>query len=117
MCDCLWMPWQHAGLLRSVEWFLGAGPDARCWCVAGFHSGRAAMRDFFSEESLGAVGLEVERIWERDCEGAERAWVRDRGIEDPGERKRWLCFAVLRRRRRMGEGEGVVVDRDADGPR
>lgn len=109
VCDCLWMPWQHANLLASIEWFLKSkkdAPDARCWCVAGFHSGRWAMREFFREGRLKAVGLEVERIWERDCDGVEREWVWDRGIEDPGERKRWLTFAVLRRET---EGGGVGV--------
>ncbi|PSS02515.1 nicotinamide N-methyltransferase [Coniella lustricola] len=105
ICDCLWMPWQHANLLASIDWFLKTkeeSPDARCWCVAGFHSGRWAMREFFRREKLRAVGLEVERIWERDCDGVEREWVWDRGNEDPGERKRWLTFVVLRRETEKG---------------
>lgn len=97
VCDCLWMPWQHENLLRSVEWFLGAGPDARCWVVAGFHTGREKMRGFFDGGRLAGMGLEVESIWERDCDGTEREWVLDRGIEDPVGRKRWLVFAVLKR--------------------
>lgn len=97
-CDCLWMPSQHDNLLRSIEWFLAEGAAARCWVVGGFHTGRASTRAFFAAERLAAAGLEVERIWERDCDGAERAWSWDRGVEDVGERKRWLVFAVLRRR-------------------
>lgn len=97
VCDCLWMPWQHENLLRSVEWFLGEGPGARCWVVAGFHTGREKMRGFFEAGLLAKLGLEVERIWERDCDGKEREWVLDRGIEDPVGRKRWLVFAVLKR--------------------
>lgn len=104
VCDCLWMPWQHDNLLASIDWFLKRdqdddGADARCWVVAGFHTGREGMREFFRDERLGRVGLEVERIWERDCDGEEREWSWDRGTEDPGARKRWLCFAILRRRR------------------
>lgn len=109
VCDCLWMPWQHDNLLASIDWFLkrddddddddDGGADARCWVVAGFHTGREGMREFFRDERLGRVGLEVERIWERDCDGEEREWSWDRGAEDPGARKRWLCFAILRRRR------------------
>ena len=97
VADCLWMPWQHENLRRSIEWFLGDGPGARAWVVAGFHTGREKLRGFFAPEALAAVGLEVERIWERDCDGRERAWVLDRGIEDPSIRKRWLVVAILRR--------------------
>lgn len=97
VCDCLWMPWQHANLARSIDWFLKNDAQARCWVVAGFHSGRAAMRDFFRPGTLAGVGLEVERIWERDVDGVERDWSWDRGIEDPGARKRWLAIAVLKR--------------------
>lgn len=97
VCDCLWMPWQHDNLRKSIEWFLKDDSKARCWVVAGFHSGRAAMRDFLKEEKLGEQGLEVEHIWERDVEGVEREWSWDRGIEDPGERKRWLAIAILKR--------------------
>lgn len=98
VCDCLWMPWQHENLLLSIEGFLKNNADARCWVVAGFHSGRAAMRDFFRAEKLNGVGLQVDRIWERDVEGVEREWSWDRGIEDPGARKRWLTVAILKRR-------------------
>lgn len=97
VCDCLWMPWQHENLLWSVDWFLGDTAEARCWVVAGFHTGREKMRGFFDSEGLARRGLEVESIWERDCDGQEREWVLDRGIEDPVGRKRWLVFAVLKR--------------------
>ena len=52
------------------------------------------LRD--TERRLARLGLEVERIWERDCHGAERPWSLDRGLEDVTERK-WLVVAVLRR--------------------
>ena len=94
--DCLWMPWQHENLLRSISWFLAEG--GRAWVVAGFHTGRAKMRGFFEDEAVRAAGLEVERIWERNAEGAEREWVTDRGVEDITLRKRWLVIAVLKHR-------------------
>lgn len=40
--------------------------------------------------------LEVESIYERDCDGNTRPWAWDCGFEDPSERKRWLVVAVLR---------------------
>ena len=103
--DCLWMPWQHDNLRRSVAWFLGEGEDARAWVVAAFHTGRGNMAPFFDKEALETVGLEVEHICERDCDGQEREWARDRGIEDVTARKRWHAIGILRRiRRSAGDG-------------
>ncbi|KAF4898437.1 Protein N-terminal and lysine N-methyltransferase EFM7 [Colletotrichum viniferum] len=98
VADCLWMPWHHANLHKSIAWFLRDGPDARCWVVAGFHTGRPKMRGFFDEAALAEAGLDIERIWERDCDGVEREWLWDRGIEDVTIRKRWLVCGVLRRK-------------------
>ncbi|KAK4191405.1 hypothetical protein QBC35DRAFT_520730 [Podospora australis] len=80
VADCLWMPWQHGNLRKSISWFLGEGEGARAWV-----------------ELLAEVGLEVEKIWERDCDGEDREWVWDRGIEDISVRKRWLAVASLKR--------------------
>ncbi|KAL5598973.1 hypothetical protein BROUX41_003708 [Berkeleyomyces rouxiae] len=97
VADCLWMPWQHANLRASIGYFLGTDAGARAWVVGGFHTGREKMRDFFNADELRKEGLEVETIWERDCDGVERAWVLDRGSEDITERKRWLVVCVLKR--------------------
>jgi hypothetical protein len=97
VCDCLWMPWQHDSLRRSVGWFLKEGQQSRAWVVAGFHTGRESMRGFFGEEELRTEGLETERIWEVDCNGVEREWAWDRGREDERARKTWLVVAILRR--------------------
>ena len=96
VADCLWMPWQHENLLKSIRWFLTI--EGKAWIVAGFHTGREKMRGFYEKGLLDAVGLEIERIWERNAEGAQRAWSIDRGIEDSTERKRWLVIAILKRR-------------------
>ncbi|KAG5915327.1 hypothetical protein E4U42_008110, partial [Claviceps africana] len=77
--DCLWMPWQHENLHRSIDHFLRRDdPDARCWVVAGFHTGRRNMRGFFDDDALARHHLVVDVIWERDCDGRERAWSWDR---------------------------------------
>ena len=94
--DCLWMPWQHENLARSIDFFLSKTSDARCWVVAGFHTGRPKMRGFFDSKALAAVGLVVEAIWESECDGSERPWAWDRE-EDPTIRKRWLTVASLKR--------------------
>ncbi|KAI8627727.1 hypothetical protein F5Y19DRAFT_163803 [Xylariaceae sp. FL1651] len=116
--DCLWMPEQHENLRKSISHFLkerslssgasavtqtaaeGHFTEPQAWVVAGFHTGRAKVIGFFNAEALARHGLEVERIWERDCNGIERPWSEDRGIEDQAERKRWLVIAILKRRRK-----------------
>jgi nicotinamide N-methyltransferase len=96
VADCLWMPWQHGNLLKSIRHFIAQ--DGRAWVVAGFHTGREKMRGFYEEAALGEAGLEIERIWERNAEGVDREWVTDRGIENVTERKRWLVVAILKRK-------------------
>ncbi|KAH8658763.1 hypothetical protein BGZ60DRAFT_472101 [Tricladium varicosporioides] len=95
VADCLWMPYEHANLRASIAHFLSE--DGKAWVIAGFHSGREKMRGFFDKGGLAEVGLEVEKIWERDVEGIEREWAEDRGREDPSARKRWLVVAVLKK--------------------
>ncbi|KAK7420005.1 hypothetical protein QQX98_003011 [Neonectria punicea] len=95
VADCLWMPWQHGNLHRSIAFFLRETPEARCWVVAGFHTGREKMRGFYDAGPLRDVGLEVEHVWERDCNGEERPWDTQRE-DDVTERKRWLVVASLK---------------------
>jgi nicotinamide N-methyltransferase len=96
VADCLWMPWEHGNLLKSIRWFLKE--DGRAWVIAGFHTGRMKMKGFYDENALKAAGLEIERIWEKNADGTEREWVTDRGIEDVTARKRWLVVAILKKR-------------------
>ena len=95
--DCLWMPWEHTALAQSMVQFLSHEEDAKVWVVAGFHTGRAKLAPFF--DVAVQEGLEVEDIWERDSDGYERGWMKERdgAGEDVGERKKWLVIAVLRR--------------------
>ncbi|KAM0280313.1 hypothetical protein ACHAQH_004149 [Verticillium albo-atrum] len=97
VADCLWMPWQHEALLSSIGHFLADTADARVWVVGAFHTGREKMRQFFEAEFLAGARLEVERIWERDAAGVERAWADERPEEELTGRKRWLVVAILRR--------------------
>lgn len=94
--DCLWMPWQHDNLRKSIAYFLSREASARAWVVAGFHTGRDKMSAFFDAGKLSEAGLEIEALWERDCDGVERSWAWRRE-DDSTYRKRWLAMAVLRR--------------------
>ncbi|KAF1833464.1 hypothetical protein BDW02DRAFT_631214 [Decorospora gaudefroyi] len=96
--DCLWMPWEHENLAKSMLHFLAETPDARILCIAGFHTGRAKVVPFF-EEVVPQQGLEIEEIYEMDANGKRRPWAKERdgGTEHMGERKKWLVIARLRR--------------------
>ncbi|KAF1967142.1 hypothetical protein BU23DRAFT_559582 [Bimuria novae-zelandiae CBS 107.79] len=96
--DCLWMPYEHENLAKSMVHFLSKDTSSRVFVIAGFHTGRAKVAPFF-EETVPEVGLEVEEIYEMNAEGKRRPWAteRDGGREDVGERKKWCVLARLRR--------------------
>ena len=96
--DCLWMPWQHQNLAKSMLHFLAPIPTARVLVIAGFHTGRAKLAPFF--DVAENEGLQVDSIEEVDVAGNKRPWAkeRDAGKEDVTDRKRWLVVAKLKRR-------------------
>ena len=97
--DCLWMDGEHENLTDSMLHFLSRDMDAQVWVVAGFHTGRAKLTSFF--DTAVERELEISRIYERDIDGRERAWKRERdgGREDVMGSKRWGVVTVLKRRR------------------
>lgn len=98
LADCLWMPWQHENLHKTVDHFLrhDDGGKARAWVCAGFHTGRRKMQSFFDADALRKHGLALDKIWERECDGAEREW--DVSREDGStDWKRWLVLATIKR--------------------
>ncbi|KAF2713049.1 hypothetical protein K504DRAFT_128687 [Pleomassaria siparia CBS 279.74] len=95
--DCLWMSDQHDNLAQSMLHFLSESPDARVYCIAGFHTGRTRLAPFFQEVAPES-GLEIEEIYEMDGMGKCRVWVNEKsGVEDIGERNKWLVVARLKR--------------------
>ncbi|RPB24152.1 hypothetical protein L211DRAFT_838061 [Terfezia boudieri ATCC MYA-4762] len=95
VADCMWMAWQHANLCSSIAHFLDP-EHGEMLAIAGFHTGRAKVVNFFEEcERAGLVLLE-ESIVERDVDGGQREWCEDRGIEDVVERKRWLIIGKFK---------------------
>ena len=97
--DCLWMDGEHYGLAQSMEHFLSHKDNARVWVIAGFHTGRAKLVSFI--DITAQAGLETDKIWERDADGNEREWVRERngGQEDATGRNKWLVVAILNRKK------------------
>ena len=96
--DCYWMPDQHENLVSSMLHFLSLSPEARIYCVAGFHTGRAKLAAFFDEAT--SRGLEAEEMYEEDDTGVRREWMKERdgGAENHTERKKWLVVCRLRRK-------------------
>lgn len=91
------MPNQHENLALSMLHFLSESPDARVYCIAGFHTGRARLAPFF-EEVVPSRGLEIEEVYEMDGSGKRRELKKERNdVEDIGERNKWLVVARLRR--------------------
>ncbi|CUS12831.1 unnamed protein product [Tuber aestivum] len=92
--DCFWMESQHENLAKSVKALLAR--DGEFLAIAGFHTGRDKVAGFF--DAAERAGLVSVKITEKDVEGVGREWVRDRGQEDPVERKRWLAIGVFKHR-------------------
>ena len=114
---------QHRNLVKTLLWFLSekrsdAAPvtaaadgsrtthpeqegwgekQGRVWIVAGFHTGRAIVAQFF--ETAVAMGLEIESIYERDVSSLDRRrpWEAVRAGEGPENRTKWCVVAVLKR--------------------
>lgn len=118
LADCLWMPSQHANLVRTVGRALGEGDDCCAIVVAGFHTGRGVVRDFFDVATGGRAGgdvaegdrvdggkvsdvgeqllkLKVEEIFEFDVNGRRREWERAKPGEGKEEAKKWCVVAIL----------------------
>ena len=120
LADCLWMQSQHGNLVRTITQALNTGPECCAIVVAGFHTGRGIVRDFFDVATGGlddeaavtsneartgsAVGmgdstelpkLRIEEIFEVDVDGQRREWQRMRPGEIKEEAKRWCVTAIL----------------------
>ncbi|KAF8466942.1 hypothetical protein BDZ91DRAFT_793931 [Kalaharituber pfeilii] len=95
VADCMWMDWQHVNLCSSIVHFLEP-EKGEVLAIAGFHTGRPKVANFFKEcENAGLVPV-GKGIIERDVDGNEREWVGDRGREDVIERKKWLTICRLK---------------------
>lgn len=146
IADCLWMPSQHANIVKTVLRYLvphegdtdqgkhissernttslqPAPQHQPCaLVVAGFHTGRGIVRDFFGiatgeweeqeTEDAGREGeeeedpelaevsgrLKVLDMFEIDVDGNKRSWEPRREGETKDQAKRWCVCAVLGRR-------------------
>jgi EEF1A N-terminal glycine/lysine methyltransferase len=100
--DCLWMSSQHRNLVRSIAHFLcRESPKACALVVAGFHTGRNIVADFFKQFLISkerdniAEELSITEIYESDMNGARRPWQESRANESREDAKRWCVVAVV----------------------
>ena len=100
--DCLWLPSEHANILRSIAHFLSKeSPEACALVVAGFHTGRNIVRGFFKqfstcdENDAAAAGLSIAEIYEIDMNSTKRPWQEERANESIHEAKRWCVVALI----------------------
>jgi len=107
VADCLWLDGEHYGLAQSIEHFLSPKAEARAWVIAGFHTGRPKLVAFF--DIAVQAGLEIEAIWERDADGGERIWERERVDM---EKNRWMVVAILRQKGGEGVKEGEEIEKE-----
>ena len=100
ICDCLWLASQHENLASSTAHYLSSSAESCAIVIAGFHTGRGVVRDFFASAAGEDTGgpLAISELYEVDVDGARRAWVAERAGETKEEAKRWCVVGVLRRR-------------------
>lgn len=99
VADCMWMAWQHENLCSSIAYFLEP-EGGEMLAIAGFHTGRSNVANFFRQCEQAGLVLIGEGIVEKNVDGDQREWCEDRGIEDAVERKRWLTIGRFKVGRR-----------------
>lgn len=94
LADCLWMPEQHDALCRTLVSTLKKSPSAKICCIAGFHTGRRKLANFFSILDQYSL-MTAHGIKEMNHKDVERTWDASRPEEDSVERKRWLVLSDI----------------------
>lgn len=101
ICDCLWMPSQHSNLITSIVLWLSRSSDSSAIVIAGFHTGRSTVRDFFSLATASSPehgALRLTYIDEIDVNGHRREWAPERTTETKEQAKQWCVVGILQRR-------------------
>ncbi|EXJ62742.1 hypothetical protein A1O7_03180 [Cladophialophora yegresii CBS 114405] len=99
VADCLWMPSQHGNLVKTIVDYLDESRPGSCaLVVAGFHTGREIVRQFFEDPEDVRSPLRIAEIFEIDVNGVRRPWEPSRLGETKDGAKRWCVVAVLVRK-------------------
>jgi EEF1A N-terminal glycine/lysine methyltransferase len=88
---------QHCALIWSMTHLLEKSSSARVFVIAGFHTGRCVLANFFQLAEAHNLVPDDEGIIEHSIlTGKTRPWKNERGIEDTVERKQWLVVTHLK---------------------
>jgi EEF1A N-terminal glycine/lysine methyltransferase len=88
---------QHVPLVHTVTQLLERSSSARVFMVAGLHTGRSVLSNFFRVAASKGLIPDDEDILEHNVTSEEaRPWQAERIGEDVVERKQWLVLARLR---------------------
>lgn len=88
---------QHVPLVDTITQLLERSSTARVFTVAGLHTGRSVLSNFFRVAVSKGLIPDDEDILEHNVTSEEtRPWQAERIGEDIVERKQWLVVARLR---------------------
>jgi predicted nicotinamide N-methyase len=95
--DCFWISDRHEDLVRSLCRLLERSTTSRIFFVAGLHTGRSVIANFFRVAASQGLTPGEDGITEHNViNGCNRPWKEERGKEDTVVMKRWLIVARLR---------------------
>ena len=101
---------QHEALVSSMSQLLERSVSARIFIVAGMHTGRSVVSNFFRIAALYELIPDNDGIKEHNVvSGITRPWKDNRGAEDIVERKQWLIVAKLSWSQDVGEEQSVLL--------
>ncbi|KAI5792432.1 hypothetical protein DFH27DRAFT_568856 [Peziza echinospora] len=95
VADCMWMEYEHENLCSSIVHYLDP-IQGEMLAIAGFHTGREKVANFFKTCKSSGLVLQDELI-ELNVDGETRPWAEDRGREDVIERKRWVVIGRFKK--------------------
>ena len=88
---------QHVSLIKTITQVLDRSSSARVFVVAGLHTGRCVLSNFFQVAASEDLIPDDEDIIEHNVTTQKtRPWRAERIGEDLVERKQWLVVAQLR---------------------
>ena len=107
--DCLWVSDRHVDLVRSMCSLLDYDTKSRVLVVAGLHTGRNVLSQFFRiAEEMGLYPDEDGIVENNLIDGKICKWRDYEVEEDTVERKKWLVIAKLKRHASLPSSRSAI---------